>query len=41
MNNEYKDLFYRLLDEVEQIPHPMAEEAWSDFSNEAKELEDE
>lgn len=28
MNNTWKALFFELLDSVEQIPHPMAEEAW-------------
>lgn len=36
MGVDYKDLFYRLLDEVEQIPHPMAEEAWQEFTTEVE-----
>lgn len=33
----WKQLFFDLLDEVEQIPHPMAEDIWADFTEQAKE----
>ena len=33
----WEELFFDLLDEVEQIPHPMAEAVWTDFSEQAKE----
>lgn len=33
----WKRLFFDLLDEVEQIPHPMAEELWEKFNNEVEE----
>ena len=29
---DWKELFYDLLDEVEQIPHPMAEQAWDTYN---------
>jgi hypothetical protein len=38
MTTNWQDLFYRLLDEVEQIPHPMAEEMWQDFTREIEEV---
>lgn len=31
---DWKSAFIDLLDEVEQIPHPMAEETWGSFRNE-------
>jgi hypothetical protein len=33
-DTDWKAAFIDLLDEVEQIPHPMAEEAWESFHNE-------
>jgi hypothetical protein len=33
----WKNLFLDLLSEVEQIPHPMAEEIWADFTEQAHE----
>jgi hypothetical protein len=35
--NDWKQMFFRLLDGVEQIPHPMAEELWEKFNEEADE----
>ena len=34
----WKTLFFDLLDEVEQIPHPMAEEVWEEFNGQAREV---
>lgn len=39
MKNDWKSLFFELLDAVEQIPHPMAEEAWEYYNNLAEERE--
>jgi hypothetical protein len=35
----WKKLFYELLDEVAQIPHPMAEEIVKDYAEQAREEE--
>lgn len=41
MSNTWKALFFELLDSVEQIPHPMAEEAWEHYDRVAgEEMED-
>jgi hypothetical protein len=37
----WEQLFHRLLDDVEQIPHPMAEELWEEYTAEISEEEDE
>lgn len=37
----WERLFYELLDDVEQIPHPMAEEIWEKYTAEISEEEDE
>jgi hypothetical protein len=37
----WKELFFELLDEVAQIPHPMAEDIVADFTEQANEEEDE
>jgi hypothetical protein len=29
----FEELFFDLLDEVEQIPHPMAEQTWKIYSD--------
>lgn len=35
--SDWKAMFYELLDSVEQIPHPMAEEAWNYYNKLAEE----
>jgi hypothetical protein len=38
--NIWRNMFYDLLDEVAQIPHPMAEDILADFIEQAKEEEE-
>jgi hypothetical protein len=37
----WQELFRRLLVDVEQIPHPMAEEIWEEYTAEISEEEEE
>jgi hypothetical protein len=37
--SNWKAMFYELLDSVEQIPDPMAEEVWSYYNKLAEEKE--
>ena len=37
----WEELFRDLLDAVEQVPHPMAEEIWRDYNEVISEEEDE
>lgn len=37
----WEELFFRLLEDVEQIPHPMAEETWEKYNTEVSEEETE
>ena len=37
--NNWKELFFDLLDEVAQIPHPMAEDIVANFTEQAEQEE--
>lgn len=37
--SNWKQLFYDLLDEVAQVPHPMAEDIVKDYAEQAQEEE--
>lgn len=37
--SNWEAMFFELLDAVEQIPHPMAKEAWEYYNNLAEEAQ--